>query len=718
MTPLDSAAVTLAAYDTTPTSTPLLPRDQSAGGLSEFLVELSVAMHKHGIYPPGHPLLGHAVRRIHDALELLLTDRAVLSIGVARRQLIIEGVASPAHHPLLSELAGKLHRHHIGALKFLRGITRAELADALGVIGMEPQLDEQPLGMRDENLDARWRCVKLFPLRFDRLQLLDDEAGADDKGASDGRAAQLWVGLARAAIAAGSSSAPSEPADDAQLDPTHVARAIDEHDHEPAYDQVIVGYLLQIVDEVRAAPEASNAGLTRRISNLMGSLQPATLQRLLEMGGDDLQRRKFVVDAAQGMSVDAVVELVQAAAVTEGQTISHSLLRMLTKLAHHATTGTGSRNTAADGEFRENIARLVRSWSLTDPNPVAYSAALERMARENHSSPSDDGSARFSCEPARVIAMALELDVHSHSVDRAIATMLRAEQYGILMDLLDDAPAMHSHAIGDVRRAILALHPLRSLLAATRPDHALVRRVAGLYGRDAVASLLDALGDSPEGVRRERLLTLLQDFGDDITPLVAGRLATAPPIIARELLALIARLTPRTVPAEVRAFLTHADPALRREAARLMLARDDTREVAMSVVVRDDDERVVTTGLIAAQDGCPPTVAARIRQRVDLGELTQSVTRTAAVRAVGHMTDTETLEWLLRRTTVTGGLWRRTRLAPTSPEMLAALNILAAQWAVEPRAGHVLQQARTSASSSVRAAALGVRATTEREIVQ
>lgn len=702
------------AYDTTPTP-PILPRDASASGLSEFLVELSVAMHKHGIYPPGHPLLGQAVDRIHDALESLLTDRAVLSIGIARRQLIIEGVASPANHPLLSELAGKLHRHHIGALKFIRGIGRAELADALAVVGMEPQRDEPPIGMRDEDLDARWKSIKLFPLRFDRLQLLDDEASTPDKASGDGRAAQLWVGLARAAIAAGTQQTTPE---DSQLDPTHVARAIDEHDHEPAYDQVIVGYLLQIVDQVRETPEAATAGLTRRISNLVGSLKPATLQRLLEMGGDNLQRRKFVVDAAQGMSVDAVVELVQAAAATEGQTISHSLLRMLTKLAHHATTSAGARTTAADGAFRENIARLVSSWSLTDPNPVAYSAALEQMSREHNSAATNDAEARFACEPSRLVAMALELDVHGNNVARSVRALLESQQYTTLLDLVDGAPSDGGVVAGEICRALVAHNPLRALLGAPRLEHALISRIVGRCGLDVVPALLDALDDAPEGARRERVVKLLFGLGDPIVELVAVRLATAQPPIARELLVLLARLSPRTVPVEVRSFLKHADPSLRREAAKLMLAHDDTREAAMAVVVRDDDERVVATALLTAIEGCSPPAAAVIRQRVDRGDFADSATRAAAVRAVGQGTDADTFEWLLRRVSVYGGLWRRMRLAPTSPEMLAALGILSTRWSVEARAARVLELARASTSASVRGAAQGVRATMERESVR
>src|SRR2546430_11958403 len=52
-----------------------------------------------------------------------------------------------------------------------------------------------------------------------------------------------------------------------------------------------------------------------------------TLRRLVEMGGDFVQRRKFVLDAAAGMAVDAVLEILKAAADTSQRTISHSLVR-------------------------------------------------------------------------------------------------------------------------------------------------------------------------------------------------------------------------------------------------------------------------------------------------------------------------------------------------------------------------------------------------------
>src|SRR5205807_2093866 len=80
-------------------------------------------------------------------------------------------------------------------------------------------------------------------------------------------------------------------------------------------------------------------GRRRRTSRLIRALKPETLRRLVEMGGDFTQRRKFVHESTDGMAVDAVLEIVQAAADSSHQTISHSLVRMLSKLAAHAEGG-------------------------------------------------------------------------------------------------------------------------------------------------------------------------------------------------------------------------------------------------------------------------------------------------------------------------------------------------------------------------------------------
>src|SRR5207253_10029908 len=57
--------------------------------LADFLIELSIALHKHAMYPEGHPSLAPAAAGVTRRAERLLQDRSTLSLGVARQQLVI-----------------------------------------------------------------------------------------------------------------------------------------------------------------------------------------------------------------------------------------------------------------------------------------------------------------------------------------------------------------------------------------------------------------------------------------------------------------------------------------------------------------------------------------------------------------------------------------------------------------------------------------------------
>src|SRR5438309_5254408 len=376
--------------------------------LADFLIELSIALHKHAMYPEGHPSLAPAAAGVTRRAALLLEDRATLSLGVARQQLVIEGVATDPKHPVLAELAARLHRHHLGAVTFRRGVEAGEMASVLKTIAVEAERTGQPLGLGPSERLRAWTCVQLHPLTYERLELVDDGAPASERGA---RAAQLWVGLARAALTAQTSDDQPTP-----TEPAVIARAIDDHPRTDAaaYDQVIVGYLLQIADELKTAGSADAVALRRRTSRLIRALKPETLRRLVDMGGDFSQRHKFVYDATDGMAVDAVLEIVQAAADSSHQTISHSLVRMLSKLAAPAEGGAPQVRPQADAALRDQVRRLLEGWTLADPNPGAYGAALQRMARAAPERPAAS-EGEYATEPDRIVAMALEVDaVNAH----------------------------------------------------------------------------------------------------------------------------------------------------------------------------------------------------------------------------------------------------------------------------------------------------------------
>jgi len=320
--------------------------------LSEFLVELSIAVQKYAMYPGGHPSLAASTGALTRRAERLLDHRPNLVFGVARRQLIIDGVATDPDHPVLRRLAEGLHRHHLGAVSLARGLEPDELGLALRALASEAERDGA-LGLAPSGEIPEWPHVHFHPLTFDHLELADSEQRADGK--ADVRAAELWVGLARAAMAGSRSAAPDEPV---PTEPSVVAEAIDERHGAEAYDQVIVGYLLQISNELKDAPASEAVALRQRTAKLVASLRPETLRRLVAMGGDAAQRRDFVMNATSGMAVESVIEIVKAAADTSGQTISDGLLRMLNKLGQHAERGGEQARPAAGRALREQVNRL------------------------------------------------------------------------------------------------------------------------------------------------------------------------------------------------------------------------------------------------------------------------------------------------------------------------------------------------------------------------
>ena len=147
--------------------------------LADFLIEFSIALHKNAIYPEGHPLLSQAVRGLLSRMGALLKDdRATLSIGVARRQLIIEGVATDPNHPLLRELAQRLHRHQLGAVRFSAGIANDELQDFLATVAVDASRMDLPLGLGDfmqHRLETLLELTAILRPRDERAHVQRDD---------------------------------------------------------------------------------------------------------------------------------------------------------------------------------------------------------------------------------------------------------------------------------------------------------------------------------------------------------------------------------------------------------------------------------------------------------------------------------------------------------------------------------------------------------------
>ena len=680
----------------------VLPRD-----LSDFLVELSITLHKHAMYPPGHPSLGPAASRLVERADHLLQDRPTIAFGVARYQLIIEGVATDPNHPVLRRLAEELHRHHLGAISILPGITAGELESAMHALAEETEGEKVPLGLAPPSRSPQWPHLRLHPLTFDRLELIDEDPNAESEGGKGSeRGAHLWVGLASAAMA----SDTTQTVEPSAAEPADVARAIDEHRGADAYDQVVVGYLLQIADELKTASTGDLSVLRRRTARLIAELRPDTLKRLLTMGGNVSQRRAFVLGSTSGMAVDSVIKILKAAADVSGQVISDGLIRMLSKLATHAEAGGKQSGPLADGALREQVERLLSGWQLEDPNPEAYGHVLEHLATRGPVDADANGAegSGYHDDPLRVVQMSLEVCGSGPLVERAIERAITADIRSV-RQLLSSIPPESEAAAEAIRAQLTHPRTIATLVAREPLDLEILDELVPMMSADGYAVLLDALAASPNRATRRKLLDRIAQANVDICALVAARLDDERWYVQRNMLLLLERL--RRVPPGFSAlpWTQNPDDRVRYQAIRLQLMIPEEREAALYAALEDTDERIIRVGLLALQEDFDFALVAPVAQLATDARKEDEL-RVHAVRALAQSRESVALDTLLR--VVDGGrtMLGRAKLAPRSPVILAALRALAVAWAFNPRAKDALALARRSSDPDIRHAAEAARA--------
>ena len=668
------------------------------------MIEFSIALHKYSMYPDSHPSLRPAAAAVVMRAEELLSDRVQIAFGIARRQLIIEGAATNPAQPVLRRLAEWLNRHQLGAVTIRRGLEVVELGEALRALAQEPE-QAGPLGLAPPEARSAWSHLRLHPLSFGGLSLVDEEPPTPEEADRhrNTRSADLWVGLARAALA---NDASPNRGDTVPTEPVLVARAIDEHPQAEAYDQVIIGYLLQIAQELRDSPTPETRALKRRMARLIASLKPETLRRLIEMGGNADQRHQFVLDATQGMAVEAVIDLVKVAGETSGQTISHGLLRLLSKLAAHAESGEPEVRPVADGALRDQVGRLLRKWRLEDPIPADYRDALQHLATSR--APVDEvrpGDPHLP-DALRLIQLCLECDEAGPFIERAIDRAVAGGQLRDLLALISD----EATAPNPVRERLLSSlrrpEAIRLLLQQSPVDFDTVTRLQPFMAEEHYHVLFDALAAADDRTTRRKLLDCLVHAPIDLGPLIVARLGDERWFVERNLLVLLERRGRFPEGFSPAPWTTHRDVRVRREAIRLQLRVPNERSRAIRAALEDQDPRLVHRGLAALQQVCPDELVDLVAA-VGVDETASDELRVLAARALGRCNDHRALTVLVQLTDGGRTLLGRQRLNRRSPVALAAVEALAARWSDDHRAAGLLRVAAKSADPQLRRAARG-----------
>jgi hypothetical protein len=681
-----------------PTGTATLSKE-----LGDFLIELSIGVHRYAMYPPGHPSLEPAVRGIVRRLGPLLANRSSLNIGVARRQLVIEGVATQEKHPVLSEMARRLHELQLGAVSFQVGATGAEISDLLTTLSQEVDPHGTPLGLRPSKELPTWPHIRIHPLGYERLAIKAQEG----QGPPADRSTQLWLGLARAAL--GKEEVDPEEAGSAEL----LARSVEERKQDAAYDQVIVGYMLQLANELKSEKTQEAERIRRRMATLVREMDDDTLTRLVDMGGNFAQRKRFVLDANESLSVDAVVKVLRSAASASGETVSTSMTRLLSKLATHADEGPSRLRMQAGSALHDNVERLLDGWALEDPNPDEYTRTLDTIARaapifqagERRADliDSDDDEMPGAL---RLLETALEVDSYGPTVETAVLDLVGMGYVGTVLSLVRDL-ADEQETARVVLEEVTDPTQIRRFLARHDVDEPGLIALSEVLGDRSIPFFLDALADSESRAVRRKVFDRLGAMGSAVGSEVVARLAGEPRwYVVRNWLALLHFFPESAVGVDVLTYLRDAEPRVRREALPLALNRPDVRDRALAMALADPDERNCRLAVTELPTPLPDVLVPSVVKRVLRARRDPALKR-LAIRALQGSRSALVRDVLLEAVVVGRSILGKAKLAEPNPIMVAALQVLARDWADDPEVAPVLDLARRSRQDEVRDAASG-----------
>jgi hypothetical protein len=651
------------------------------------------------MYPGGHPTLEAAEQRLLGRLGPLLAAQECLTIGVARDQLVIDGVTTDAKHPLLRAFAERLHGHRIAALKLLGDVTGAELADFLGRLARDPaERAREPLTGAAEPAPV-WPHIQVYRQSYERLEL------ADTDHQESAPAGALWIELARVAMEGGDdgvAQADTDPGDIARAINARTARTGEGPAGDAQYEQAVAGYLVQIAGELKGGDSVDMVTLRNRVSQLLMALTPEAVDRLLRMGGNLRRRRTFLMDATSGMAVDAVLTLALAAARVSQQVISQPMLRLLVKLAGHAQRGAPMIRSQADAAVRDHVRELIDGWTLPDPSSGAYGKVLDQLALPADARPIESGVSQL-CEPERLVELCLELRNSGPALWDGVAALVARGDIHVVFDLIDALPA-DDPVVALARTRLATPEYFRALLDSPSVSPARIEALARRVGPPATEALLDALANADGRAVRRRLLDVLVKLGPDIGAVVARRLPGAPWYVQRNLLLLMGGMATWPTGFTPASYVGHADTRVRREALRVLLKRGELRAVGIIAAVGDGDPQLVRLGLDAALRGCPQAAVTRIVQRLDSGTLSPEM-HVPALQAIAGSGASAALVCLLDAASIRTRWLKRVRVAPRSAAVLAALTGLATHWSDNERAAALLARATRSQDRAIRTAA-------------
>lgn len=686
--------------DDTPNRVPQ-PAPPARGGLSkdlrDFLAELSIGLHKFGMYPAGHPALVPVVASLITRAAVVTRGRGQLALGISPQQITVDGAATDPAHLASRRLAEGIHRHGFGAVVLRPGLEGAEIAATLAALAQDPTR-VGALASRPASERPSWPHLRLHPTTTaigpafpGSGQTSTDDVASSHEG--DG----LWLRLACAAF---TNSGLAAPSDRAFMEPSLIARALEARLHAHTCDQDVIGALSDIARELRLDSGPAITVLRQRMARLLRALGPTMLGRLILACGTRATQQTFLFDAVHGMATDTVIDIVTASADASDHTLSREPLAVLTKLAATAAHGTERARPLAEALLREQVEQMLGVWRLLVPASGWNGSGLVPLRADGPLSSA--GAAIASPDPVRLVQMSLAGGWDGLKVEQAIDDAIAQGQAATLLRLVAGHTASAVHA-RPVRNHLLRPDRLSALLQNPDADDDSLHRLQCHAPAEHYRAALQALATTDDRGVRHRLLDRLARAPVDLGDLIVAQLEDPRWFVQRNMLALLERSGRTPDHFDVTPWIVHEDVRVRHQAIRLWLQHPSDRALAVRAALADGHPHMAHRALSSVQHDCPASLAEPV-SRIALDPAADQDLRLLAAQALGRCHDAVALDALLSLTDGGRTLLGKPKLAPRSPLTLAGVRSLAVGWRSDPRADARVRLAEAAADADIRLA--------------
>ena len=642
-------------------------------------------------------MVARSEAELFRALRTLLASKNALSMGVARRELLVDGEPLEGRSAAMRDLAERLHRRGVGSLTFGTEVDLAGLRAALEWLSAPPPADGSlnSAGRPDgagitirgiaydhfalveagdadrERVDELWRQLAAIALEVDQEEGADtgeEDAGGERRRAPEERASQGVLpvegdgprnppveDLATPEPGAGSSGTgdtegqePEEgdelpggagttpdPEDLASVSPEEVAEAIERRIENPAYSRRMAFVLVSLVDQVAHSPEALREAMGERLRAVLQRLADSSISRIIQSVGAGAARRRFLSQVIDVLPIGAVIEWLEVAARANEQELSHHLLRLLAKLSSLAQGN--SVDALSEEAFRSAARDLVLEWELRDPNPAEHLALLDHIALFETS---DDGpgirdGGLGEMGATRLVQMALEIGEAGDDALYAADQLVKEGRLVQLYGWIGAAPP--SAATARLKEHLTSAQSVRAVLLGEAPDLPAAQMLLPTLEVHSSPVLLDVLDLSGDRRIRRMVYDRLVQIGPDIGPFVLARMDDASWYMLRNLLALLREVHTgvgwKLPHGKVSELMNHSHMKVRQEALRLLVADPVARGAAIWRALEDGDEAMALVALDAISNGTAP-LSQELAVRILLFIEREETGRELAARAI------------------------------------------------------------------------------------